>query len=185
MIKIRQGTFETNSSSVHTLCIANKKVDMHDFEGMTLVVTTGEYGWNHEPLNDICSRASYLYTAQLYSLYCKYSTTNKKFKQGVSNIQNAWCSILSKYGIAVEFDSLHYDEYGFIDDCGIDHCDELADWVDSTINHEHSFLKYLFNDDSIIYISNDNVYWEKIEEETAEINAWLKNHDCSVFEKGN
>lgn len=60
MIQIRNGVFETNSSSTHSICISKKPVDA---DGCHVDFHFGEFGWE----NDDADVADYLYTA-IYEL---------------------------------------------------------------------------------------------------------------------
>ena len=60
--KIRQGVFETNSSSTHSICIV-KTADIRI--PASLHLTMGEFGWECENYNDSETKASYLYTGLL------------------------------------------------------------------------------------------------------------------------
>jgi hypothetical protein len=59
MLKIRQGVFETNSSSTHSICIAKKaelNIPKHVYFDF------GEFGWECDTLRSLSKKASYLYT---------------------------------------------------------------------------------------------------------------------------
>ena len=60
MINVRQNLFETNSSSVHAICIAK---DNNYYIPKSLHFAFGEFGWETEVLTNPESLASYLYTA--------------------------------------------------------------------------------------------------------------------------
>jgi hypothetical protein len=59
MINIRSGAFETNSSSVHALCISN---DKHLIIPYHVVLRGGDFGWNDE---EVWCNMDYLYQACL------------------------------------------------------------------------------------------------------------------------
>lgn len=56
-IIIRNGIFETNSSSVHSICISKKPVE--NVKGKKIAFYLGEYGWENETVDT----TDYLYTA--------------------------------------------------------------------------------------------------------------------------
>ena len=60
MIKVRQGVFETNSSSTHSICIA-QTTDYIIPDKVSFSV--GEFGWEVDKLSSLSEKASYLYTA--------------------------------------------------------------------------------------------------------------------------
>lgn len=57
--QIRQGVFETNSSSTHSICIAK---DTELIIPKELHLEFGEFGWECNTLNSLQEKASYLYT---------------------------------------------------------------------------------------------------------------------------
>lgn len=61
MYKIRQGVFETNSSSCHALSISPSTdlVDT-DFKENTLWLYGGDFGWGYETLTSWLEKANYL-----------------------------------------------------------------------------------------------------------------------------
>ena len=64
---IRKGTFETNSSSTHAICICTDKKLLEEMEYPEhLYFGIGEHGWEYERLNTPKEKANYLYTAILY-----------------------------------------------------------------------------------------------------------------------
>ena len=134
MRKIRTGIFETNSSSVHCICIAN--------DGDNIFVTpkvlsciTKEFGWDHETYFDTEDKADYLltmiYTSEHLSEYLE------KFR-----------SILHKHGI--ELGERKTDWYY------IDHNSEWDNTLDELLNNEELLMNFLFNPDSYVETANDN-----------------------------
>lgn len=134
MRKIRTGIFETNSSSVHCICIAN--------DGDNIFVTpkvlsciTEEFGWDHETYFDTEDKADYLltmiYTSEHPSEYLE------KFR-----------SILHKHGI--ELGERKTDWYY------IDHSSEWGDTLNELLNNEELLMNFLFNPDSYVETANDN-----------------------------
>lgn len=63
MKQVRQGVFETNSSSTHSITISDKEI-YNDFvlekDGKTLILTGGEFGWEEEDYSDCLSKANYI-----------------------------------------------------------------------------------------------------------------------------
>ena len=58
--KIRRGTFETNSSSTHAICITKSDVKKCDLS-KNVTFTHGEFGWEVEEYYGLWEKASYLY----------------------------------------------------------------------------------------------------------------------------
>ena len=71
MKQIRQDTFETNSSSSHSITISNKGhfdanalpiVEYYKGAKNCVVLTGGEFGWGYEEFDDALTKANYLAT---------------------------------------------------------------------------------------------------------------------------
>lgn len=138
MIQVRQGVFETNSSSTHSICIPKKcdKIINHvDFR-------IGEYGWE----NDEADPESYLYTGVLYAYK----------KDEAQELINDIVNILVNNDISFTFEKPKYDEYGHLSykQGYVDHGYELREFIKCIVNDEDMLLRYLSN--GIVYTGNDN-----------------------------
>lgn len=128
MRQIRSGVFETNSSSVHSICIQkDKNITLPN----SVYFGTGEYGWEF----DCVDTASYLYTLILNS-------EDKEEKL------NTLKSVLDKYNISYTFEE---PKWGYVD-----HSYEAVDFVDAVLNDEDLLLRCLFGTSSCVYTGNDN-----------------------------
>ena len=128
MRQVRNGVFETNSSSVHSICIQkDKNITLPN----SIYFYTDEYGWEFDCVNT----ASYLYTLILNS-------GDKEEK--LNTLKN----ILDKHNISYTF-----EEYktGYVD-----HGCEAADFVEAVLNDEDLLLRCLFGAASCVYTGNDN-----------------------------
>jgi hypothetical protein len=184
--QIRQGVFETNSSSIHTITIFNGdgyKEEMAKYQNcdyMKVFFGCDQFGWEEDYY---VNSATYLWTALVTS--CRYSEEELvKFEIEAENI-------LNKYGIKCEFApwvTKHYSDgtpyIEFTDGyCYIDHSFELVELfdyifnIDGSINEEH-LLRYLFG--SVVKTGNDNCdYGYQLIEEAKSTN------DAYVIIKGN
>ena len=153
MLQIRNGVFETNSSSSHALALAreadyNNHPDVVNFE-------QGDFGWADEEV----SPADYLYTYILTVVMGNYEDDipasdvfeNPYIKDIIYN--------LSKFGIKCTFDGYGEDNYwGEVIHVGghIDHqsSDMLATIFDDIMCDEKALYRYLFA--SHVYTGNDN-----------------------------
>lgn len=138
MIQVRQGVFETNSSSTHSICIPKKcdKIINHvDFR-------IGEYGWE----NDEADPASYLYTGILYAYK----------KDEAQELINKIANILSTNGISFTFKKPEWKtwgEYQYLENGYVDHGEELIPFIQAVVNDEDTLLRYLSK--GIVYTGND------------------------------
>lgn len=153
----RNGVFETNSSSIHTISIYNNDDYKENMKNATRVwFGSGEYGWGEDVYT--CD-ASYLWTAIV--------TSGRYNHEQIQLIKNSIADILIKNNIDYEFEPykvVTYEDgsngYCTFDDWSyIDHTEDLWDFldyivnIDYTVNEEH-LLRYLFN--SYVCTGNDN-----------------------------
>lgn len=151
-VKIRQGVFETNSSSTHSICIAKKaKLTIPE----SLHFAFGEFGWEFKTLRSLSEKACYLYTGLI---------RNDRQKDA-----NRVLNFLSKKGIEVTAEEPIYDVGSYTDDKGktveykygkntgfVDHDDELKEFLDAVCKDNEKLLQFLFSDLSFIITGNDN-----------------------------
>ena len=139
MIKIRKGTFETNSSSTHSIAISKKKVDIP--YGAFIEFNIGEYGWEFEEYGF----PNYLYTSLLCCDDVEYLNKLK--------------SILDKWGVRYKFQKPEwwYSSNGvrYLDNGYVDHSGETFDIMRKIIDDEDLLATALFGD-STVYTGNDN-----------------------------
>lgn len=167
--QIRRGTFETNSSSTHAICISQMSIDENDLPAH-IRFDHGEFGWEFEIYEDVPHKASYLYQAIWDVYYGDVNARDDKLK--------LLSSTLSRYGIECEFEEV--DEYnadvwaeGYID-----HGDEAEEFVEAIFESEGRLLRYLFGKSKVITGSdNGDAFGD-----------YMDSHDFSdyeVFHKGN
>ena len=146
MIQVRQGVFETNSSSTHVLCIAREKTKPLD----RIEFRLNNFGWGHDVYHDPSVKASYVYTAA-----CAYY--KKDMADRISEL-------LSPYGIECIFiEHPIYDKYGieenphlYLKNGGIDHVDECEDILNKLLNDPALLIDFIFGDKSYLETGNDN-----------------------------
>lgn len=144
MEQIRCNTFETNSSSTHSICIP-KKTNM---KSQHIKFTIKDFGWSNDHIKDT---ASYLYTAILSGYGYEEST----------NLIAQLAKILNKNGISYSFEKpkwVTYEDSGakYLDDESgyLDHAYEARSFVDAILNDEEMLLRFLADGD--VYTGNDN-----------------------------
>ena len=157
MLQIRQGVFETNSSSTHAISIAKWDDTMRVPDSIHFCLNK-EFGWEFEKYNDVMSKASYLWIAAC-SIYGNISN-----EDNLIEIKEKIFNILFDAGVKnITFDSGDYIEYDWNNEGAllsfngyIDHVYSLNNWVDELIDDPNLLLAYLFNPDSQVYTGNDN-----------------------------
>lgn len=135
MIQIRQSVFETNSSSVHSICVSKETISIDQIPD-TICFKLSSYGWEEACVDDT---ASYLYTAihqlsdrDLAGIYlCRLK------------------AYLQNHGIEASFDN-SYEEH-----CYLDHSDILIDFLDELTQDDDKLTRFLFGRKSCIYTGND------------------------------
>ena len=164
---IRHGVFETNSSSAHSLAYTNKVLrdyeykinpseclkdsrfrltempeDYKHYKYMPLYFD--DYGWSGKCLTSPANKLSYLLT----SVY-EYKTWGEMLEDTFFNQIVQW---LTELNIDLEYEYPGDDERidGYIDHQSYDVvCKQM-------FNSKEDLLTYLFNDDIVVYIENDN-----------------------------
>ena len=140
-MKIRKGTFETNSSSTHSIAISKKKVNVP--VGTCINFYIGEYGWEENEY----SFSDYMYTSLLYN----------KDEESIEKLK----SILDKWGVKYKFQKPKWSYYGdnqeekYLDNGYIDHGGETYSIMREILNDEDLLARALFGD-STVYTGNDN-----------------------------
>lgn len=185
MIQVRNGVFETNSSSTHSICISREYVEPGDYISFHI----GEFGRN----NDKVDAADYLYTAILE--YEDWEEKLDKLK-----------SVLDDNHVSYDFEEPkweHSDWGDYLTNGCIDHAHETSEFVNAVLNNDDMLMRLLFGD-SFVYTGCDNwddenpkcyaaydTYWEDYQDENGE---WQSrempnpNHDEEHYEyffKGN
>lgn len=180
---IRNGVWETNSSSMHAIAISNRSLDWDEINKWhsTIYFDHGEYGWEHRYYGTVNEKASYLYQA-IWDCYYEtpYSDKqhNKVARKERTKIMNWIYEALGKKGITAVFDTNDFDKYGWPTG-GIDHGFETIDFVKYVTSSEKHLYQYLFGTGAV-YTSNDN---DDMYDYTDFINTHKK--DYKIFEKGN
>ena len=145
---IRRGVFETNSSSVHTL-VVDKKCSRVPYP-KSMLMYSGEYGWEVDKLDTPEEKLSYVYTSIL-SLPDEEERQRKLIKVS---------EILNSVGVEIEdFDPSNNkkdDEDEDDDYYCIDHVYDTFGFVSRILSEPELFLQFIFGKDSYIHTDNDN-----------------------------
>lgn len=155
--QIRQGVFETNSSSTHSICIAK---DAELTIPQKVHFEFGEFGWECRTLKSISQKASYLYTGLISN------DRQDDFNKIVSLLKDKNIEITYEEKVEEKYWSQGY----------VDHSDELGDFLNAVCEDEGKLMRYLFSDLSFIITGNDN------DEEDVDINV---SYAYDEYYKGN
>lgn len=162
---IRQGVFETNSSSTHSICIPknNSKYNIPD----SIYFKHGEFGWDVRELRSINDKASYLFQALVDNKKIKY------FEDMIKYLQNKYPNM------EIFHNNINYNDYGYID-----HHDCLLEFIDFLFSDMKMIDDFLFSDLSFIITGNDNIDMNDYPVYTNAINN-AKSYDNYFYKKGN
>ena len=155
MKTIRRSVFETNSSSTHSITIADSGglKGTLPCNGGVIEVGGGEFGWEHEEYTDALTKLQYLVTR----IFEKH--VGKDGSVEWNDVNKDWWVKLSR---AVEYHTgcileLKIHEKGWYPIGYIDH--QSIGVADEVLNATVGKIKrFIFNPRSVIEISNDNDY---------------------------
>ena len=142
----RHSVFETNSSSTHSISIAEGKFvsDKIPMQENVCAIYPGEFGWGPDEFNDAATKASYCLT------WIK-ATGNEQY-------EDMLISVIQKGTKAKDVQFLSSGDYypwGYIDHQSLEEDNPGAELFESE-NPEETLEKFIFNPKSILTIDNDN-----------------------------
>lgn len=158
MIKIRRSTFETNSSSTHSLIIKDNVPDYSyviDEEGI-INAEFGEFGWEVKNYKKPMTKLSYILTmvAEIYE-----PRTEKEFyeNEDFKKIEEEVCAGTGALGIRVINSGFKAEDGYSLHNGYIDHQSCEFSNIDEFLRSNGVTLKdYLFNSGVIVHTDNDN-----------------------------
>lgn len=171
MRKIRKNVFETNSSSMHSVCITGKK--KLDKPNLPILCGTNkilarfdEFGWEVENYNDQYTKLSYLLT-MIAEISYHYGDNDSDFYEleDFKMVQNVVCKYCNCDGIEIEGhfetkkgllknkDYYYFDFYGYIDHQSYEDYSCLQDFLD---NYNVTIEEFIFSSNVILHTDNDN-----------------------------
>lgn len=178
MLTIRKNMFETNSSSVHAVCVAKQTPQITE---KVVHFRLDYYGWEENKLCTEGEKASYLYSA-IVGCHGYDKSNEEELNWYIHKIR----SLLMEVGVESTFEKPKYDEDGYLDEsnAGVDHGGMLSGWIDKMLKTDDPdiLVRYLFSEDSVVITSNDNCDMEWYDDMVADA---TENGTVDVFEKGN
>ena len=159
---VRNGIFETNSSSVHVIAISKEEPKKPP---SSIVFGHGEFGWEFSYYSDSYSKANYFNEAIQAMCGNKYWNDEEKRKEEVKAIQDKIIACLAERGIEAVFEPDIYEQYEsmrYYESGYIDHGTELIGWVNELLEDTDKLIRFLFSSDSYVETGNDNVDSEDI-----------------------
>ena len=144
--QIRQGVFETNSSSTHSITIGSSNYYIPDITKLN--IQTGEYGWEIETYYDLNNKASYALTYAVYVNPLYIDMLRDVILDAIPNC-------------IITYNGLEYDEFlekvnnaDYFELGYIDH--QSFDDVGYVFNSYDNLYNFLFSTDSYFETDNDN-----------------------------
>ena len=173
MINIRKGTFETNSSSTHSICITknNKLCDIPD--KIDINIKKYYFGWEYDKFNTIEEKLAYLIMGVIEGWDDSFLEVSQKLNKIIKTV-GKWVKNINIEGIDIVCykKSMYYSSY----EGEVDHAMELKEFVEALLQDEKLLKRYLFSKESFILTGNDN------EDGYQEIKV---SYDHDEFFKGN
>lgn len=160
MIQIRQGIFETNSSSTHTLCISkanywenywenNKSFKEWRKYAKAMCIKGGYYGRSpQKPLVSLQEKVDYLWTAVVGTYY------TYDWKKGIYIESNSDKIAWWQKQILKELPNNSYFDFPVSSEIGIDHVSEMYNFI-KECEKDPRYIHCLLDDDSFIEVSGD------------------------------
>ena len=140
MKTIRANTFETNSSSTHSLCITteDKYLQLVPNSDGSIILNGGEFGWGWDKFNDPLTKANYcaldnLHNPHRLELLKKVLKKETGANEILINISDDWNSPTCSY--------IDHEGHGTSADAFLD---------------EETLKNFIFGENSWLYIGNDN-----------------------------
>lgn len=136
MKTIRHNTYETNSSSTHSITI-----DTENYKNIqvpaTLTIPLGEFGWEFRKFNDFLSKASYFWTLALYN----------------EEVNDRMIRLAADHGLDLQF-AQSDGEFYYVDH-GSEH---YYDWLKKNpeLATDEGLWNFLINESCWIILGNDN-----------------------------
>ena len=148
MIKKRNGFFETNSSSSHSLNFDPKCTEFWPYTGPAVIqVTGGEYGWGYEELCTDLEKINYMYTLLVNLGHDTRKFIGRDAPESTLLVLERFRRVIEDY-TGAKLDLTTYDDSSYVDHQSLEHHDCLYD---------DELLKIvLFGKGSYIVIDNDN-----------------------------
>ena len=161
-LQVRKGVFECNSSSTHSIAIANEQIPSV-YLPEKCVFDYGEFGWEERTIETTEEKASYLYTSLYYVMYDDPAL----WKKYITFIFDT----LTKHGVECEFNGtittevsiynrsakpMLYFSQNIRGDGYVDHGSNTREFVDAVCTHEDLLLSFLFSKKSFVMTGNDN-----------------------------
>ena len=158
---IRNSVFETNSSSVHTVAIRGKYDGKRCAVPDIVTCHCDEYGWNGDPLDYFDSKLGYAMSMVLNTEYpdfsFKYYSKDFIIDEDTLHGLEGYKLLVDTIGckeIKIKRNHDNFYPYGYIDHQSCENYNSLKDFLE---DWNVTLDRFLFDDNVVVYISNDNI----------------------------
>ena len=163
MRQVRNGVFETNSSSMHSLSISKHgtygTLPVDEFENK-VITHFGEFGWGYDTYRDPETKLSYLVTMLVETNGDCYSIEELCETEEFQEINSVIAEYCNCDGILIDekieqanYDGKYYEwneHTGYIDHQSVIGIHGLLDYYDCTLE------EFIFDEGVVLIIDNDN-----------------------------
>lgn len=173
MFSIRKGTFETNSSSTHSICVTKEDTFVKIPDKLEINIKNYEFGWEYDKYRNTDEKFAYLVMGVVAGWNDSLLEASQNLNKLIKTI-GKWVKSVQIEGLDVVCynNESYYDPY----DGYVDHATEMEEMVNALLSNEEMLKRYLFSEDSFILTGNDN------SERYQTINV---NYEYDKFYKGN
>ncbi len=155
MINIRRGTFETNSSSTHSICITKEDKNVKIPEKLRVNIRNYEFGWEYDKYLSTDEKFAYLVMGIVSGWDDNFIEDSKRLDKLLKMLKNIGVNSIHIEGLDIVCygdSGTYYDPY----DGYVDHASEMEEMVEVLLENEEMLKRYLFSNDSFILTGNDN-----------------------------
>ena len=202
-LSVRNGVFETNSSSVHAIAVMpmmdfTDSYSKYEFKRYVddpnrgwpadkLVFKPADFGWEFALLNSSSEKAAYF--AALAVTSASYAAPDnlsgrkraKAIREEYGKIVEKVSKYLDSEKVNYEFAKLKFDSDGWLKEGWIDHGGEALAAFDYIVSSKEAFFGFMFSCQSLVWTGNDNA--TVIPELKAD--QFYPADRVVIFEKGN
>lgn len=197
-LSIRNGVFETNSSSVHSISVVKMRTkgDWESYleedylkgatDGKKIVFRPKCYGWEFALLDDVNEKASYLASVAYHLISSEVPDGENEYEAYLDRFAKQAKKWLDEDGLAYRFAKPKVSKWSSGYECvetSVDHGGEAREFYDYVMSSKENFLGFLFMPNSIVWTGNDNSAVIPCLEESKI--RWFDDDDIRIFEKGN
>lgn len=154
MFNVRKETFETNSSSTHTIVIAKEDDSMSIPDEIDINLEDYEFGWEYDKYWGTDEKLAYLIFGLVTETYYKEGYTGYERIMQLLETIGQWVKTIHIRGIYL--DCYNGKAYLEVEDGYVDHASDMDELLDAVLNNEELLKRYLFSTKSFIATGNDN-----------------------------